>query len=116
MIWFTKQLSLAAITAYVTAQSADDIANYPIIARMMDDWKATWAPYEVVTEDGYHLKIFRITGFTDTGSIEITKPPLLAVHPLANNAEFWINRLFHPTGSSSIIELAKDGYDVWLGN
>lgn len=35
---------------------------------------------------------------------------------MLTNAEFWIDPAGHPLGNASLIMLAKDGYDVWLGN
>ncbi|XP_072948857.1 lipase member J-like [Epargyreus clarus] len=61
--------------------------------------------YEVTTEDGYILTIFRIPGKKKTF-------PILLMHGLLDTCDTWIER-----GNNSLsITLAKDDYDVWLGN
>ncbi|XP_047999032.1 lipase 3-like [Leguminivora glycinivorella] len=60
--------------------------------------------YEVVTEDGYILKMFRIPS---------DGPPVLAQHGLIGSSDDYV-----VAGSESGIAylLARDGYDVWLAN
>ena len=83
----------------------------------MDHWGATWEDHVAKTEDGFNLTMFRITGFADTGPIEVTKPPLLTSHPMFQNAEFWIDPQYSLRGEDTkVIKLAKAGFDVWLGN
>ena len=93
-----KYLALAAISANVSAQSAEVKAQFPDFAEFMDGYGATWEVYTAVTDDSWELDIFRITGFTDSGPIEITKPPLVVYHPMLANCEFWIDPVNHPTG------------------
>lgn len=62
---------------------------------LMEEVGLTWSYEEVVTEDGYHLTMFRITGDVETGPFEITKPPLLAIHPMLMNAEYWVTPEVH---------------------
>ncbi|XP_045768703.1 lipase 1-like [Maniola jurtina] len=60
--------------------------------------------FEVVTEDGYILALFRLPGRS--------KVPVLLVHGLGDSSDTWLLR-----GSTSLaITLADDGYDVWLAN
>ncbi|XP_045768704.1 lipase member J-like [Maniola jurtina] len=60
--------------------------------------------FDVVTEDGYILALFRLPGRS--------KVPVLLVHGLGDSSDTWLLR-----GSTSLaITLANDGYDVWLAN
>ena len=91
MLSFGKYLSLATISAVASAATDAEKQMYPTISSLMDVWKLTWEPHKVITEDGYHIDMFRITGSTETGPQQITKPPLLTVSPMRNNAEWWID-------------------------
>lgn len=60
--------------------------------------------HDVITEDGYILKLFRIKGNRRT--------PVLFMHGLLASADVFILR-----GSNSLaLTLAKAGYDIWAGN
>ncbi|XP_061720262.1 lipase 1-like [Cydia pomonella] len=60
--------------------------------------------HSVVTEDGYVLTLFHISGKR--------KPPVLLLHGIHDTADTYILR-----GKSSLaITLANTGYDVWAGN
>ncbi|XP_068633463.1 lipase 1-like [Battus philenor] len=60
--------------------------------------------YEVITSDGYILKLFNIPGKNGL--------PVLLMHGLAASADCWIIR-----GERSLaVTLAKSGYDLWFGN
>ncbi|CAG5038184.1 unnamed protein product [Parnassius apollo] len=60
--------------------------------------------YEVVTEDGYILKLFHIPGTKGR--------PVLLMHGIAESADTWIIR-----GNLSLaVVLANSGYDLWFGN
>ncbi|XP_061720181.1 lipase 3-like [Cydia pomonella] len=60
--------------------------------------------HNVVTEDGYILKLFRIPG-------EI-KRPIFIMHGLGDSADSYILRGY----KSLSVTLANEEYDVWLGN
>ncbi|CAG5038178.1 unnamed protein product [Parnassius apollo] len=60
--------------------------------------------YEVITEDGYILKLFHIPGTKDR--------PVLLVHGTFESADTWIIR----GNLSQAVALANSGYDLWFGN
>ncbi|CAH2048339.1 unnamed protein product, partial [Iphiclides podalirius] len=60
--------------------------------------------YDVITEDGYILRLFRIRG--------ARKRPILLMHGLLDSSDTWTVR-----GNASLAAtLAAEGHDVWLGN
>ena len=71
--------------------------------------------YTVVTEDDYILSLYRIPGtFADLKEPQDTaKPVVLFVHALdANMMEYVLN----DADKANAFVLAREGYDVWLGN
>jgi len=64
--------------------------------------------HTVITEDGYHLKVFHIWDAV----IPVDAPVVFFQHGLFSSAETWITHL----KKSPAIKSAKAGYDVWLGN
>ncbi|CAH0715863.1 unnamed protein product, partial [Brenthis ino] len=60
--------------------------------------------YEVITEDGYILTLFRLRGRSPS--------PVFLQHGILDSTDTWLLR-----GPNSLgITLANNGYDVWMGN
>ena len=71
--------------------------------------------YEVVTPDDYILSLYRIPGTVqemESGQGE-QKPAVLFVHALDTNMLEWV--INDPEQAPAFV-LAREGYDVWLGN
>ena len=72
--------------------------------------------YQVVTEDGYILALYRIPGnLTETPeeSQALKKPPVLLQHGLEADMMQWVTQW--PDVAHAFV-LSRAGYDVWLGN
>jgi len=68
----------------------------------------TTQQYEVTTEDGYELVMFRIA----KNGVAPTKPPVMLQHGLFADATTWIvNDELSPA-----FQLVELGYDIWFGN
>lgn len=76
--------------------------------------------HDVETKDGYIITIFRIVN----PATETKGKPALLQHPLLGESANWLinsvggfaNESLNETGNNLGFELAKRGYDVWLGN
>ena len=112
---FNLATTFAALAALASAQTDKEMEDYPRMAELMAAQNLTWTSEEVVSEDGYHLSMFRITGSTVTGPYEITKPPILAMHPMLTNSQYWVDPIYHTMTKALMIQMAEAGYDVWLG-
>lgn len=69
--------------------------------------------YDVVTDDGYILTIYRIPGSHSESLPYKKKPVVLLQHGLESDASQWV---INTPELSSAFNLASAGYDVWMGN
>lgn len=69
--------------------------------------------HEVVTKDGYVLKLFRIPYSHKLNNENEKRPPVLLQHGLFSNSDCFL--CSGPDNSLAYL-LADAGYDVWLGN
>ena len=78
----------------------------------------TYEAVEVLTEDGYTLTTFHITGkIGEDGSVvtrEPTEPPVLIQHGLGSDAATWL--WSYMKGVPLPLQLYDAGFDVWMGN
>lgn len=85
-------------TALVLAGTASSL--FPELAARSGH---TVEEYDVITEDGYILRLFRIPG---------ERQPVLLMHGILDSSDSWVLR----DNKSLASALASRGYDVWLGN
>lgn len=69
--------------------------------------------HQIVTDDGYILKIHRIPGQVDATASDKPRPVVLLQHGLLDVDSTWV--INFPRQSLGFI-LADAGFDVWLGN
>ena len=77
--------------AAVSAQSAADKEKYALWTSTCDKWGFEWEPYEMETEDGWTVTMFRITkadGKDTRGGNG--KPPVLMMHGAGMAAHSWL--------------------------
>ncbi|XP_013104060.1 lipase 3 [Stomoxys calcitrans] len=81
----------------------------------------SYESYDIYTEDGYGLTIFRVKNSTSTkaegdsrsSTASPTAPVVLLMHGLSSSSDIWvIEGLSNPL----VYDLVNQGYDVWLGN
>ncbi|XP_052050042.1 tear acid lipase-like protein [Apodemus sylvaticus] len=76
-------------------------------------WDYIYEEYEVVTQDGYILPVYRIPRGKNESSNLVLKPVVYLQHGWTLSASIW---LVNPPRSSLGFLLADAGFDVWLGN
>ena len=119
---FGKALAIgaAALFASTQAQTQEEIDAYPEFATNFAKYGMTWETIKVHTDDGYTLTVWHITGTTDGGPIEITKPAVLFQHGMGGSAEVWtmspISLRSKKHYEPMAFQIAKMGFDVYLAN
>lgn len=110
LIFIILQISIGQCFANVTKLflSEDALLNFTQLAKK---YGHPAEQYEVVTEDGYVLTLFRIPGFRQV-SQPSSSLPILLMHGICDTSDTWIIRGYE----SLAITLANAGHDLWLGN
>uniref|UniRef100_A0A8C8W452 Lipase n=1 Tax=Peromyscus maniculatus bairdii TaxID=230844 RepID=A0A8C8W452_PERMB len=80
------------------------------VSEIISFWGYVYEEYEVVTEDGYILPLYRIPHGKNES---ISKPVVYLQHGWTLSASIW---LVNPPKSSLGFFLADAGFDVWMGN
>ena len=80
-----KFLCLTAVILInqVTCQTQAELTTYPEFADVMSTWEYIWEAFEVVTDDGWTLTLFHVTGTTEDGYFSESDDnhvPLLFLH------------------------------------
>ncbi|XP_041517270.1 tear acid lipase-like protein [Microtus oregoni] len=83
------------------------------INEIISYWGYEYEEYEVVTEDGYILPIYRIPHGKNKSSHLVPKPVVYLQHGWTLSASIW---LANPPNSSLGFIMADAGFDVWMGN
>lgn len=83
------------------------------VSQIISYWGYPWEKYDVVTQDGYILGIYRIPHGKGYQRKSDHKPVVYLQHGVIASATDWICNL--PNNSLAFL-LADSGYDVWLGN
>ena len=111
-------ITLAILLQIQLVLAANDRENalYPDFARLTAEYGYDFETYQVKTEDGWHLTLFRIKGNIDLHSSEEHqhKLPLLMVHGAIDSAFGFISRGIF--GKVWTLQMLEKGYDVWLHN
>ncbi|XP_050684282.1 uncharacterized protein LOC126979114 [Leptidea sinapis] len=94
---------LKKINPLLKLKSFDSDITSRNITKLIKKYGYTVEEYEVTTEDGYILKIFRIPG---------NGPVIFLQHGLFESSDDWVS----PGKKSIALRLAAASYDVWLGN
>ena len=74
-----------------------------------------WETYDVVTKDGYKLRLFRILGAKGLDGSKQHKGPLLLVHGATTDSIAWF-RQNDKEAAAMGTQLFEAGYDVWFAN
>ena len=101
--------------------SKKDKAAYPEIQKAFYDWGENFffKSYDVTTEDGYELTMFRILGKRKRKTIknQWTKGVVLLLHGFTKDSYTWFDRRRGDETKPFLPHaLFVRGYDVWLGN
>ena len=62
MLFSAVLLSLQGFLAFAKNVSKEDAENYPEFADILSYFGYAWEAHPIVTDDGWHLTLFRVTG------------------------------------------------------
>ena len=74
-----------------------------------------WQSYDVQTDEGYNIVLFRVTANAAGIPFVSTKGPLLLMHGAFSDSLDWI-KCQDVALPSVAAQLAEDGYDVWISS
>ena len=95
------------------ALNPDDPINYQVFANTISVYNLDydWQSYPVTTGTGYQIVLFRVTKKVPAA---VNKGPVLLVHGMFSSPEDFLAR-DDPLANPLPMQLADDGYDVWIG-
>ena len=76
-------MATSALVGRVVSQTQAELNTYPDFADVMSKWEYLWEAFEVVTDDGWTLTLFHVTGTTEDGYFpesDDNHVPLLFLH------------------------------------
>jgi pimeloyl-ACP methyl ester carboxylesterase len=96
--------------------SPEDIANYQEFAAIMgiEGFNYAFKSYPMTTASGYEIVMFRITADPTGAPLVPTKGPLLILHGMFSDPTDFFQQS-NPAAPGLPVQLAMDGYDVWIG-
>lgn len=112
-----RLIAAVAVSVFTAnAQSTEDRIKYERWNNVMDLQGYTWEPYEVETDDGWLLTLFRITGRVneDANHDHKNRTPVLVTHGMAMSAVHWAEKQEEPGHTVWPLKLVDRGYDVWM--
>ncbi|EFN81912.1 Lipase 3 [Harpegnathos saltator] len=108
---FPKDLNLVRVRALDEVNRGKDVKILDFIGLVTRHGYPA-EEHNVITEDGYNLKIHRIPD-SPLSNNKKNKKVVFLQHGIISSSDSWV--LFGP-GKDLVFLLADQGYDVWLGN
>ena len=93
----------------ISRTNLDDEKFENFVCKIVTEGGLTCDTHTVQTEDGYLLSLFRVR---DPNNFKEGAPAALLFHGFLSDSVMWVTH----RDKSMTFELAKHGYDVWLGN
>lgn len=104
------------MSSYYSKYSKDESAEsdaFLTMEQVCTKYGFAYEEHEVTTEDGYILMLGRIPGYRNESFKEGSKRPVILQHGLGINMMQWV---FNSNDRTPAFVLARNGYDVWMGN